>query len=90
MQSSGHPFPPQPTSGQHAGCHFLHDPLVESETSIRVFSPSSTLEPRLKAFRRGGPNCWLETTPLVLVGITNRDKRAGSQCLFHAMIDAGF
>jgi hypothetical protein len=29
-------------------------------------------------------------TPLVSVGITNRDKRVASQRLFLAMIDAGF
>jgi hypothetical protein len=28
---------------------------VESETFVRAFSPGSTLEPGLKAFRRRGP-----------------------------------
>jgi hypothetical protein len=65
-------------------------PLVESEALVRAFSPGSTLEPRLKAFRQRGPKCWREATPLVSVGITNRDKRASSQRLFPAMIDTGF
>jgi hypothetical protein len=64
--------------------------LVESEPFVRAFSPGSTLEPGLKAFRRHGPKCSLETPPLVPVGITYRDKRAVSQRYFSAMIDAGF
>jgi hypothetical protein len=38
-------------------------PLVEREALVRAFSPDSTLEPRLKVFRRHGPKCWLETLP---------------------------
>jgi hypothetical protein len=48
--------------------------LVESEAFVRAFSPGSTLEPGLKAFRRRGPKCPLETPPLLVqVGTTNRD-----------------
>jgi hypothetical protein len=64
--------------------------LVESEAFVLAFSPVSTLEPGPKAFHRRGPKWSLETPPLVLVGITNRDKRTGSQRHFPAMIDAGF
>jgi hypothetical protein len=66
--------------------------LVESEPFVWAFSPGSTLEPGLKAFRRRGPKCLLETPrpPLVPVGITNRNKRAAAQRHFPAMIDAGF
>jgi hypothetical protein len=64
--------------------------LVESEALVRAFSPGSTLEPGLKAFRRRGPKCSLETPPLVPVAITNRDTRAASQRHFPTMIDAGF
>jgi hypothetical protein len=35
--------------------------LVEREALVRAFSPSSTLEPGLKVFRRRGSKCWLET-----------------------------
>jgi hypothetical protein len=63
---------------------------VESEAFIQAFSPGSTLEPGLKAFRRRGLKCSLETPPLVLVGMTNRDKRTASQRHFLAMIDAHF
>jgi hypothetical protein len=65
-------------------------PLVEREAFVRAFSLGSTLEPGLKAFRRRGPKCSLETPPLVPIGITNRDKRAASQRHFPAMIDAAF
>jgi hypothetical protein len=64
--------------------------LVEREALVRAFSPGSTLEPGLKAFRRRGPNCSLETPPLVSVGITNRDKRAASQRHLPAMIARAF
>jgi hypothetical protein len=64
--------------------------LVEWEALVWAFSLGSTLEPGLKVFRRRCTKCWLETPPLVLVGITNRDKRADSQHHFPAMIDAGF
>jgi hypothetical protein len=64
--------------------------FLESRAFVRAFSPGSTLEPGLKAFRRRGPKCSLETPPLVPVGISNRDKRAASQRHFPAMIDAGF
>jgi hypothetical protein len=33
--------------------------VVESEASVRAFSPSSTLEPGVKAFCRCGPKCSL-------------------------------
>jgi hypothetical protein len=33
------------------------------EAFVRAFSPDSTLEPGLKAFRRRGPKCSLETPP---------------------------
>jgi hypothetical protein len=65
---------------------WCHTP-VESETFVRSFSPGSTLEPGLKAFRRRGPKCSLETPPLVH---TNREKRAASERHFPVMIDAGF
>jgi hypothetical protein len=39
-------------------------PLVESEALVRAFSPDSTLEPGLKAFRRRGPKWLLYPTPL--------------------------
>jgi hypothetical protein len=38
--------------------------LVESEAFVQAFSPGSTLEPGLKAFRRRGPKCPLKTPPL--------------------------
>jgi hypothetical protein len=37
--------------------------LVESEALVRAFSPSSILEPGLKAFRRRGPKWVLEPLP---------------------------
>jgi hypothetical protein len=37
--------------------------LVESEALVWAFSPGSTLELGLKAFRRRGSKCWLETPP---------------------------
>jgi hypothetical protein len=37
--------------------------LVESEPFVRAFSPGSTLEPGLKAFRWRGPKYSLETPP---------------------------
>jgi hypothetical protein len=37
--------------------------LVESEALVLAFSPGSTLEPGLKAFRRRGLKCCLETPP---------------------------
>jgi hypothetical protein len=63
---------------------------MEREALVRAFSPGSTLKTGLKAFRRRGPKCLLETPPLVPVGITNRDKRVASQRHFPAMIDTGF
>jgi hypothetical protein len=36
------------------------------EALVRAFSPGSTLEPGLNAFRRRGPKCWLETPPFSL------------------------
>jgi hypothetical protein len=33
--------------------------LVEKEALVRAFSPGSTLEPGLKAFRQRGPKCSL-------------------------------
>jgi hypothetical protein len=65
-------------------------PLVEREALVRAFSPGSTLEPRLKAFRRHGPKCSLETPPFSPGWYTNRDKRVASQRHFPAMIDVGF
>jgi hypothetical protein len=91
---------PQPTRQQYYGgswwwpidskLNYVVLPLVEREALVRAFSPGSTLEPGLKVFRRRGLKCWLKTPPLVSVGVTNRDKRTGSQCHFPAMIDAGF
>jgi hypothetical protein len=43
---------------------YMCQTLVERETLVRAFSPGSTLEPGLKAFRRRGPKCSLETPPL--------------------------
>jgi hypothetical protein len=60
------------------------------EDLVQAFSPGSTLEPGLKIFRRRGPKCSLETTPLVPVGITNRDKRAASQRHFSAIMTRAF
>jgi hypothetical protein len=42
--------------------------LVESETFVQAFSPGSTLEPGLKAFRQRGPKCPLETPTLLRTG----------------------
>jgi hypothetical protein len=60
--------------------------LAEKETLVRPFSPGSTLEPKLKQFCRRGPKWVREPPPLVLVGITNHDKRGDSQRLPVAMI----
>jgi hypothetical protein len=48
--------------------------LVEREVLLRPFSPGSTLERVLKAFRQRGPKWVPELTPspLVLVGIIAR------------------
>jgi hypothetical protein len=35
----------------------VFDSLVEKEALVRAFSPGSTLEPGLKAFRRRDPKC---------------------------------
>jgi hypothetical protein len=37
----------------------IYHALVEREALVRTFSPGSTLEPGLKAFRRRGPKCSL-------------------------------
>jgi hypothetical protein len=39
--------------------HCGGQPLVESDALVQGFSPGSTLEPGLKAFRRRGPKCKL-------------------------------
>jgi hypothetical protein len=71
--------------------HASEATLVEREALVRAFSPDSTLDPGLKAFRQRGPKCSLETPPpLVPVGITNHDKRSASQRHFPAVIDVGF
>jgi hypothetical protein len=70
----------------------FHQPtVVESEAFVQAFSPGSTFELRLKAFRRRGPKCPLETPTLYSRFVLRTMTKGGvSQRHFPAMIDAGF
>jgi hypothetical protein len=50
--------------------------LVEWEALVRAFSPHSTVEPGLKAFRRRGPK-WLRMTPTFCPGWYNQSGLKG-------------